>query len=117
MTKLLKSLLIATVISLVTITPALAVGPGFHGGGHGGGGWGWWGPGLLFGTALYIATSSPPPTPYYQPPVVYTQPIIYTQPIAEQNWWYYCSQPAGYYPHVGACPAGWTRVSPVPPGQ
>jgi hypothetical protein len=136
MTKLLKSAFIATVISSMAITPAWADRYGYHGGGHGGGGWDALGF-ALFGTALYLAATAPPPAYYpapvyapYAPPsyaqqVYVQQPVVVAQtyppalPVSEtqQNWWYYCAQSAGYYPYVRACPTGWTRVSPIPPGQ
>jgi hypothetical protein len=33
----------------------------------------------------------------------------YGQPYASQTW-YYCSDPAGYYPYVTQCNAGWQAV-------
>jgi hypothetical protein len=33
----------------------------------------------------------------------------YSQPYSSQNW-YYCSDPAGYYPYVAQCNAGWQAV-------
>jgi len=130
MTRLFKSLFIATVICSVAISPAWADPPrGYQGGGHGGyrgggHGDGWWGAlGLaLFGTAVFLAATAPPP-PSHPAPVYFQQPTVITQAapqpalVSEQNWWYYCSQPAGYYPYVKACPTGWTRVSPIPPDR
>lgn len=134
MSKLSRSILIAIAISTVAISPAWADPHGYRGGrpgqvhrgGHGTGGWGALGL-ALFGTAVYLAATAPPapyqPAPVYvqptyvQPPVVITQPPPPPAPVSEQNWWYYCAQPAGYYPYIKACPAGWTRVSPVPPAQ
>jgi hypothetical protein len=142
MTRPLKSIFIATVIGSMAITPAWADHYGNHGGGHGGGGWDALGF-ALFGTALYLAATAPPPVYYpapayvpyapgYAPPMYVQQPVYMQQPVAvaqmappppsaapvsQQNWWYYCGKPAGYYPYVSACPMGWTRVSPVPPGQ
>jgi len=76
------------------------IGPGW-------GGWGpwWWDP------------------PYYpEPPVIQQQPPVYVQPAPqpeEQNYWYYCLNPQGYYPYVKHCPKGWMKVipSPVPPDE
>jgi len=31
-------------------------------------------------------------------------------PVA--GYWYYCQDPAGYYPTVASCPGGWTQVAP-----
>ena len=33
------------------------------------------------------------------------------------NYWYYCQKPEGYYPHIKACPGGWTQVAPQPYAQ
>ena len=33
----------------------------------------------------------------------------YSQPYSSQNW-YYCSDPAGYYPYVTQCNTGWQAV-------
>jgi hypothetical protein len=62
---------------------------GWHGGHYG-----WWsvGPGLAW--------------------TYYTYPwwgYDYSQPYASQTW-YYCSDPAGYYPYVGQCNTGWQTV-------
>lgn len=65
------------------------------------------------------------PYPYYAvPPTVVQQPVIVEQPPAEyvqqtprpdeQNYWYYCQDPKGYYPYVKKCPNGWMRVVPSP---
>ena len=65
----------------------------------------------------------PYPYPYYDDPVVVEEQPVYLQPAprsaAPKNdqsyYWYYCKNPAGYYPYVQACPSGWTRVAPTPP--
>jgi hypothetical protein len=35
------------------------------------------------------------------------------------NYWYYCENPAGYYPYVQSCSKGWMQVVPqnVPNSQ
>lgn len=74
------------------------------------------------------------PSPYYvqpmvvvppSPPVYIEQPAMVApapQPVPvqagpQENYWYYCAKSKAYYPYVTACPAGWTKVSPQPPGQ
>jgi len=37
------------------------------------------------------------------------------EPQAPSGFWYYCSDPAGYYPWVRTCNRPWTPVSPTPP--
>lgn len=134
----LKAALVATVFA----AGAVACPPAWAGPGHGhyshrhdGHGYWGWGLGLLAGTAIVLAATEPRPV-YYSSPTYYAAPeVIYTQPpvvvhsappvvlppapsaYAEQAWWYYCNQPAGYYPYVKACPSGWTRISPTPPGH
>lgn len=65
------------------------------------------------------------PYPYYPPAVVAvpTSPPVYVeqQPTApaaaeptEQGYWYYCRNPAGYYPTVKECSGPWQKVAPLP---
>lgn len=64
-----------------------------------------------------------PPYPYYYPPSVVTVPAAPSTYIERDDgpapqtsaYWYYCSQPAGYYPYVKQCPGGWQPVTPQPP--
>lgn len=76
--------------------------------------------GLLAGTAILLAATEPRQVTYSTPVRVYSPPppplpvSIYANPA--NQWWYYCTQPAGYYPYVQQCPAGWIQVSPRPPG-
>jgi len=60
-----------------------------------------------------------PPYYYPQPPVVVQQqpPVYVERQQATANLWYYCRQPAGYYPHVQNCSQQWIPVDPssVPP--
>ena len=38
-------------------------------------------------------------------------------PVAQKNaagYWYYCNNPAGYYPHIKTCLNGWQQVPPKP---
>jgi hypothetical protein len=60
--------------------------------------------------------------PYVYPPVVaappvYVQPApqVYVQPPPPQPYWYYCDNPAGYYPYVAQCAGGWRQVPASPP--
>ena len=75
------------------------------------------------------------PGPYYAyPPVVIRQapPPVYieqgTQPAQQSqqlqqpqqqpiqdNFWYHCDNPEGYYPYIKECPGGWQKVTPEPP--
>jgi hypothetical protein len=126
-------------------------GGGFHGGGFRGGGfrghggviigfggpwWGWW-PG-------YYSYPYPYPYPYpysyygpdyygpdYYDPGVYDSGTYVQRPeatspegaVTSDGYAYYCPNPAGYYPQVKTCAAGWLRVvpqgapAPTPPEQ
>jgi hypothetical protein len=62
-----------------------------------------------------------PPSYYYPPPPMFVsppQPPVYIeQPPAEpvappQSYWYYCTDPQGYYPTIKECPEGWLKVLP-----
>jgi hypothetical protein len=68
---------------------------------------GWW---WVVGGVRYFYPSriNPYPDPY-QPPVVVLPPSP-----APAQYWYYCANPAGYYPYVARC-ASWQRVPATPP--
>ncbi len=80
-------------------------GPGYWGPGYGGPGY--WGPGWWPGPSYSYA---PPAVvvPAYPPAVVYEAPRPLGPP--PESFWYYCRDPAGYYPSVPNCPEGWTPV-------
>jgi len=57
----------------------------------------------------------PYPYPYgYGPPVVIQReaPPVYVQPPSQQQYWYWCDNPKGYYPYVQQCEGGWMQVVP-----
>ena len=71
----------------------------YHGWRNGSYGW-WWGDGL--GSTYYpdvYEWNGYPDYDYYG----------YGQPYASQTW-YYCSDPAGYYPYVTQCNTNWLPV-------
>jgi len=106
---------------------------GWHGGGNWHGGWygpryGWYGGsvGLYLGYPYWGAW----PYPYYAPYVAtYSYPVdvgvgtgSYTQ-LPESTpgagtapgsayYWYYCTDPAGYYPYIQNCSKDWMTVVP-----
>jgi hypothetical protein len=91
--------------------------------------------GLLAGTAMLLAATEPRPAVYAPPVAVYSPPVysppprvvvyrpeppVYAPPapayaVPADRWWYYCRQPAGYFPYVQQCSSGWTRIAPQPP--
>lgn len=114
---------------------AAASGGRRHHGHHGG----WGGPrtsfGLYFGAPLFWGPD-PFYRPYYRRPyypdyyyaprtvIIEREPPVYIQrapaaPSAPQvaQTWYYCPNPAGYYPYVSNCSQQWVPVDPrsVPP--
>jgi len=36
---------------------------------------------------------------------------------ARAGYWYYCTDPAGYYPYVQSCNQGWVAVIPQAPSD
>lgn len=56
--------------------------------------------------------------PYYGYPPVQTSPPVYVERGQDgtrgEYYWYYCSNPKGYYPYVRTCNTNWQRVTPVP---
>ena len=79
----------------------------FHGP-HGGRlGW-WW---IVGGVWYFYPTPIYPyPDPYQPPgpPVIVAPPV--QAPPQEQQYWYYCRNPEGYYPYVPQCRSGWEAV-------
>jgi len=60
---------------------------------------------------------SPPPTVVTIPtpaPIYIQQTPMVTRPNGTA-YWYYCTNPEGYYPSVKNCPNGWQKVAPTPP--
>ena len=79
----------------------------FHGPHGGRAGW-WW----IVGGVWYFY-----PTPVYPYPDPYQPPVVVLpadQVGAPPQYFYYCSNPAGYYPYVASCLVPWTRVSGGP---
>ena len=102
-----------------------------HGGGWHGGGWGWGG--ALAGAAILGAYSYPyfydyadpyagypyggypyagyPYASYPNAGYAYPSPsMAYTPAAPGAPGWYYCQNPAGYYPNVQQCPVPWQLV-------
>src|SRR6516162_4717625 len=114
-----RALAIAAAVLCVTALsqPNSAYAGGFHGGGggfHGGGG-GFHGGGFHGGgfhdggfhnNRFFFGGSFGYPWWGYYPDYGYYD---YDQPYASQTW-YYCSDPAGYYPYVTQCNTGWQAV-------
>jgi hypothetical protein len=123
--------LIVALAGVGAVTPVSAHGGGhFSGGGHGygrhaggghyrGGGWGGgvgWGGGWGFGyDPLWNYYGYDYPYDYYAgaPAASVIQPTMPATPPASQSY-YYCGNPAGYYPYVATCQTPWQSV-PVAP--
>ncbi len=75
--------------------------------------------GFYFNAPIY---SYPRQSPYYPPTVITVPatPLVYIrQPLVAQrypeNYWYYCNNPEGYYPHIKDCRSNWKQVKSTPP--
>ncbi len=93
---------------------------GWRGGWGGWGGWGWGGIGVgfanpwLWGWPYYGYPGYYPPAAYaYDTPA----PVVQQVPMssAAPPSWYYCDNPAGYYPYVQSCANPWRQVPATPP--
>lgn len=104
-------------------------GPAYWYGGYGApaywGAWPYaaaWGVGLgaygfgypYVGTPLVVTGVTTPPV-YIQQDSAPAAPAA-PQPPAD-SYWYYCPQPAGYYPYVKDCSQPWMKVVPQVPGS
>jgi|SRR5271155_4997885 len=119
-----RALAIATALlcAAALSQPNSAYAGGFHGGGggfHGGGGGfrsggfrsggfhgGRFHDGRFHDNRFFIGGAFGFPWWGYYPDYGY---YGYSQPYASQTW-YYCSDPAGYYPNVTQCNIGWQAV-------
>ena len=119
-----------TKMTMTVVVFLLGLGMTQTAGAHWRGGHGWRGH-----VGIYIAPPLawryyPPPYPYYYPPTYYYPPPMYVTPPQpqtyierppaqtaqpEESYWYYCTDPAGYYPTVKECPGGWLKVLPQTP--
>ena len=79
----------------------------YHGHHLGRAGWWWIVGGIWY---FYPAPVYPYPDPYQPPgpPVIVAPPV--QAPPQEQQYWYYCRNPEGYYPYVPQCRSGWEAV-------
>jgi len=87
--------------------------------------------GVVVGVGPFWGPWYPPYYPYYYyppAPVVVTPPAppVYIErsqeappaaPAAQENAWYYCRNPQGYYPYVKQCNGSWERVPATPPAR
>ena len=89
----------------------------YHGDHDGRDAWWWFTGGMWYAYSMPVY---PYPDPY-QPPVVLVpsqaEPPVYveqTPPQAQSapqtQYWYYCTNPAGYYPYVPNCSVDWQKV-------
>jgi len=121
------SLLRLAVLLLLAAGAGTAAARGGHGHGHGHGGHGhfrgsvgfyfndpyWWGPDPFFYPYRPYVYSPPPVVIEQRDPPVYVQrqPVAPPAP-ATASVWYYCQNPAGYYPYVQSCSQPWVTVDP-----
>jgi len=79
--------------------------------------WGVWGYPDYPGAAYDASAASPYSADALPAPGSFA-PSDAEQASSPSNYWYYCADPAGYYPHT-KCNSAWMPVAPqsVPPGQ
>ena len=117
MKKLVFGFLAVAVLLAGSVVPSYADGRhggGWHRGRHGG----WRAPVVFVGPRFFVGSAFYPGPYAYAPPVVVPPvvvaapaPPVYTQ---SPQYWYYCQNPAGYYPSVPQCPTQWLQVAPQP---
>ena len=88
-------------------------GGGFHGGFHHRGfPYGFGGAGAGFALGLGSAYAPFGWDYYYDPYAGFYGYPDYGYSPSPAQYWYYCSDPAGYYPYVSECNTGWQAVQP-----
>lgn len=119
-----KKMICITLAAMALVVAGSSQGDAFRGGHHRHGGH--VGVGVFVGGPVWNPWWGPvyPYYPYYAPApvVIERQPDTYiqlNQATEEQNYWYFCRNPEGYYPYVKKCPQGWLKVvpSPIPAGE
>jgi hypothetical protein len=86
-------------------------------------GWGtWWGPGWGWGWGTSVGVVADAPWgwdwPVWNAPVTVAAapgmggPQTFVEPQAPTGFWYYCTDPAGYFPYVRNCSKPWMTVVP-----
>lgn len=135
-----KQSVVVILLMTAALYSPLSSADGHHGGHHGGGHHGGFGHRSGFSIGLYAGSpyygypyyyGSPygygyGSSYYYNPPVVVTSPPpppVYIEQAApapdpaDKTYWYYCTDPQGYYPYVRDCKVQWQTVEPVPAGK
>lgn len=125
-----KFIVLATGIVALTLAGSVSCyghGP-WHGHGHVQGGYqGWHHPrvsgGIWIGPGWW-GVWPVPAYPYYRyypsyPHRVTVQPeqqeyVSQSSDREEEEYWYFCRKPEGYYPYIKQCPDGWMKVVPPP---
>ncbi|GHU32338.1 hypothetical protein AGMMS50256_22270 [Betaproteobacteria bacterium] len=74
---------------------------------------------LFLGSLYYPTTYYSPAYAYYPPVVIENQtPEIYVEQRVvsspQEEYWYYCQSPSGYYPEIPECRSAWIKVPPRP---
>ena len=117
-TNLLRQTMVATFLTVLAATQALAHGPGGWRGGHrhhhGGGGAYWVAPALIGGALLSAAwtrqTYAYPVTPapvYPVAPSFVPAAVPYGPPVVQQPIGYFCPTAGQFYPYVATCNVPW----------
>lgn len=65
---------------------------------------------LPYAVAPIVVNSAPPAQ-------LIVQPAQIAQEAPASSYWYYCTQPAGYFPYVQNCGQPWMKVVPQVPGR
>ncbi len=112
------SLLRLAVLLILAACAGTAAARGGHGHGHGSVGFYfndpyWWGPDPFFYPYRPYIYNQPPVIIEQRDPPVYVQRQLAAPPApAASSVWYYCQNPAGYYPYVQSCGQPWVSVDP-----
>jgi hypothetical protein len=83
--------------------------------------WGGWP--YAWGASYAVPYGVPYAVPYGVAPLVVNTapaPQVIVQPALQtpaDSFWYYCTQPAGYFPYVQNCSLPWMKVVPQVPGN
>lgn len=68
---------------------------------------------VVVGPSPVVVTTAPAAAAAVPPAAMATPPAASPAPV----YWYYCTQPVGYFPYVQACDQAWLKVVPPVPGD
>ena len=75
--------------------------------------WGWPAPGVAYVAPSWVPQVTAVPAPAVEEAIVEPPAAAPRAAPQQPGYWYYCTEPAGYYPYVQECSRPWIAVQPT----